>query len=122
MYAFIGGALLYGLAIGGLYMVQDGLLFPRSIARHPMATLPASAERLELVAANGERLIGTFVPARRQSRGLVLGFPGNAWNADDFRRSSPTGSTTSTSRPSTIVATHPAREHPARRRCSPMRC
>jgi pimeloyl-ACP methyl ester carboxylesterase len=84
VYAILGGALVYGLAVGGLYLAQDGLIFPRSIAQHPTAALPAGTERLELKASGGERLVGSFVPARRQSRGLLLGFPGNAWNADDL--------------------------------------
>lgn len=83
VYPLLGGVLLYGLAVGGLYMVQDGLLFPRSIAERPTLPAPAGAERLELEAAGGERLIGRLVPARKPSRGLLIGFGGNAWNADD---------------------------------------
>lgn len=83
MYALVGGAVLYGLAVGGLYLVQEGILFPRSIAERPHSSLPAFAERLELRSTEGKRLVGTLIPARGASRGLVLGFPGNAWNADD---------------------------------------
>lgn len=75
--------MLYGLAVGGLYLVQEGILFPRSIAERPHSSLPAFAERLELRSTEGKRLVGTLIPARGASRGLVLGFPGNAWNADD---------------------------------------
>lgn len=84
LYALLGGAVLYGLAVGGLYLVQDGLLFPRSVAQFPTSTLPPGSERIELVAESGDRLVGNLVPARRKSRGLLLGFPGNAWNADDL--------------------------------------
>jgi hypothetical protein len=84
VYALFGGVILYGLAIGGLYLVQDGLLFPRSMAQRPTSALPPHAERLQLIAPGGERLVGNLVPARGQSRGLLLGFPGNAWNADDL--------------------------------------
>ncbi|HMR30356.1 MAG TPA: alpha/beta hydrolase [Geminicoccaceae bacterium] len=84
MYPLLGGAILYGLAIGGLYLAQDALLFPRSIAERPTLPRPPDAERLELEAAGGDRLVGTFVPARQPSRGLLIGFGGNAWNADDL--------------------------------------
>ena len=83
VYALVGGVLLYGLAVGGLYLVQDGILFPRSIAERPHSAMPAWAERLELRSAEGQRLFGTLLRAQGRSRGLVLGFPGNAWNADD---------------------------------------
>ena len=84
VYAVLGGAVLYGLAVGGLYVAQEGLLFPRSLAQHRTATLPADARRIELAAATGERLVGHLLPARRPSRGLLIGFPGNAANAADL--------------------------------------
>jgi pimeloyl-ACP methyl ester carboxylesterase len=84
VYGLLGGALIYGLAVGGLYMAQDGILFPRSLAERPTSVLPPRAQRLELVSAEGHRLVGTLLAARQPSRGLLLGFPGNAWNADDM--------------------------------------
>ena len=84
MYPLLGGAILYGLAIGGLYLAQDALLFPRSIAERPTLPMPPGAERLELATGSGDRLVGMLVPARQPSRGLLIGFGGNAWNADDL--------------------------------------
>ncbi len=80
----IGGAAAYGLAVGALYLLQESLLFPRGAARAPAYDLPARAARVELSSAEGDRLAGTLLPAAGRSRGLLLGFGGNAWNADDL--------------------------------------
>ncbi len=80
----IGGAAAYGLAVGGLYLLQESLLFPRGAARAPAYSLPERAQRVELASADGERLVGTLLAAAGRSRGLLLGFGGNAWNADDL--------------------------------------
>lgn len=81
----LGGAAAYGLAVGALYLFQDSLLFPRGAARAAAYSLPERAERVALVTAEGDRLVGAFLPsARRPGRGLLLGFGGNAWNADDL--------------------------------------
>ena len=46
--------------------------------------LPPAAERLDLAAASGDRLRGLHIPPARPEgeRLLILGFGGNAWNAD----------------------------------------
>ncbi len=80
----LGGAAVYGALVGGLYVLQDGLLFPRSAARVACYPLPPHAERLTLVSEDGDRIVGHLVRAEGRSRGLVIGFPGNAWNADDY--------------------------------------
>lgn len=80
----IGGAAAYGLAVAALYFLQDSLIFPRGAASAATFALPDRAERITLRAADGERLVGALVPARGRSRGLILGFGGNAWNADDL--------------------------------------
>ncbi|MFO1069167.1 MAG: alpha/beta hydrolase [Geminicoccaceae bacterium] len=69
--------------MGGLYFLQEQLLFPRSVAAQALFRLPAGTETIELQAATGERLVGRLSRAEGASRGLLLGFPGNAWNADD---------------------------------------
>lgn len=80
----IGGAAAYGLAVGALYLLQESLLFPRGAASAPTFALPERAERVELHSPEGDRLVGALIPAREPSRGLLLGFGGNAWNADDL--------------------------------------
>lgn len=80
----IGGAAAWGLAVGALYLLQESLLFPSGAARTAAYDLPERAVRVELVSGEGERLVGTLLPAAGPSRGLLLGFGGNAWNADDL--------------------------------------
>ncbi len=80
----LSGAALYGALVGGLYLLQESLLFPRGAAALPSLPLPGRARRQELVTPDGARLVGYLVPASGPSRGLFLGFSGNAWNVDDF--------------------------------------
>jgi pimeloyl-ACP methyl ester carboxylesterase len=80
----LSGAALYAALVGGLYLLQESLIFPRGAASLPSFPLPARARRQELLTADGARLIGNLVPASRPSRGLFIGFSGNAWNVDDF--------------------------------------
>ena len=54
---------------------------------HGTAALPASAERLALEVPSGEELVGVYLPAEvppSAESALILGFGGNAWNADDL--------------------------------------
>ena len=72
-----GAALLVAL----LALAQDWLIFPRW-AMGPTAPLPAGAERLEAVSADGHRLAGVLVPPRAAVEGpMLLAFGGNAWDA-----------------------------------------
>ncbi|MEM0946223.1 MAG: alpha/beta fold hydrolase [Pseudomonadota bacterium] len=67
-------------------LAQDKLLFPGSAVSNG-SSLPAHAQRLSVVTASGDRLIGTHVASAQQGRttgSLVVGFGGNAWNADDM--------------------------------------
>lgn len=80
----------YCLAVAGLYLLQDHLIFPRyavPAAASPTA-LPPGAERLELRSADGgHRLVGTLVRATAGGDGraaLLLGFAGNATHAGAF--------------------------------------
>jgi pimeloyl-ACP methyl ester carboxylesterase len=79
----LGGAALYALYVGSLYLFQDKLVYRRDMATRPNYPLPEGSERLELRTSDGETIVGNLVRARRPSRGLVIGFSGNAWNADD---------------------------------------
>jgi uncharacterized protein len=82
--------LIAGLA--GLYVVlaalmalaQDWLLFPRWAMVGGAPALSAAAERLTVTAPGGERLAGVLMPAAAGAEGapLVLGFGGNAWDAE----------------------------------------
>ncbi|HEX8222216.1 MAG TPA: alpha/beta hydrolase [Allosphingosinicella sp.] len=64
------------------FVFQARLLFPAgSVAR--AGPLPPGAERLSLDTPDGERLHGVHVaPSRPGSGTLILGFGGNAWNAE----------------------------------------
>lgn len=76
--------LLVYLAICFLvFLAQARLIFPVGMAG-PAGPLPARAERVEIAAPAGERLRGIHIPPARGGEGrlLVLGFGGNAWNAE----------------------------------------
>ncbi|MEO7276639.1 MAG: alpha/beta fold hydrolase, partial [Sphingomicrobium sp.] len=67
-----------------MFGFQSHLIFPAH-AVGPAPPLPAGAERLSFDNAAGLRLAGIHIPglpATRQ-RTLILGFGGNAWNAED---------------------------------------
>lgn len=72
----------YAAIVGVVFIVQGWLLFPA--ASVPAAPVPGGGERLEIEAASGERLVGVHVPASapQGERIVILGFGGNAWNAD----------------------------------------
>lgn len=74
----------YVAAVTALFLFQDSLIFPRQAVRPALEPLPGAAQRLELRSAEGDRLVGNLVRARSGSRGLLIGFGGNAWNADSF--------------------------------------
>jgi len=63
----------------------DDLIFPTH-AVPPPGPLPPGAERLNLSAPDGSRLVGVRIPPAENATGpktLVLGFGGNAWNGED---------------------------------------
>ena len=84
VYALVGSLTLYGMMVAGLYMLQDSMIFPRAAAAVPVHPRPAGAIGLDFVAAHKHRVFGNLVPAGKASRGLLIGFGGNAWNADDL--------------------------------------
>src|SRR3954449_1680347 len=71
-------------AAAGLWLAQDALIFPRYAVGPAAYELPPGTERIELRTPEGHRLVGNLVRAWEPSRGLLLGFTGNAWHADDF--------------------------------------
>ena len=67
-----------------MFEFQSHLIFPiHAVA--PAGPLPAKAERLAVSTPDGDTLRGIYVPADQpdESRTLVLGFGGNAWNGQD---------------------------------------
>ncbi len=67
-----------------MFGFQSHLIFPT----HAVAAagpLPPGAERLSLKTADGHELAGIHIPADRPNKEatLILGFGGNAWNAQD---------------------------------------
>ena len=78
-------AFLYVAVCAFLFLAQTRLLFPVGQVG-AAGPLPPAAERLEMQAASGERLRGLHIPPSRPvaERPLILGFGGNAWNADSM--------------------------------------
>ena len=78
-------AVLYAAVVTGMYLAQTWLLFPTALVGAARVQLPASARRLEARTPDGEVLVGLRIPARGEggeSAPGLLGFGGNAWNAD----------------------------------------
>src|SRR5215216_649700 len=78
------GAIFYLAAIAGMYFAQTWLLFPTTLVAGQVS-LPSPAQRLELRVPGGDLLVGAYVPASApptQDQLTLLGFGGNAWNAD----------------------------------------
>ncbi|HET8749599.1 MAG TPA: alpha/beta fold hydrolase [Sphingomicrobium sp.] len=67
-----------------MFHFQSHLIFPTH-AVPPPGPWPPGAERLSLKTADGSELAGIHIPAdhRSEEPTLILGFGGNAWNAQD---------------------------------------
>jgi len=67
-----------------MFEFQSHLIFPVH-AVPPAGPLPRGAERLSVSTTDGQTLHGVRIPADQAdaSRTLILGFGGNAWNAQD---------------------------------------
>jgi hypothetical protein len=67
-----------------MFEFQSHLIFPTH-AVPPSPPLPAGADRLALETPDGHKLAGIHIPADEpaKERTLILGFGGNAWNAED---------------------------------------
>lgn len=76
----LGGA-LYALAVLGMALAQTALVFPRA-AVGAAPELPAQTTRLRLDLAAGDTLHGVRIVGRNPNAPLLLGFGGNAWNAE----------------------------------------
>jgi fermentation-respiration switch protein FrsA (DUF1100 family) len=77
-------SLFYGAMVAAAYLMQTQALFPTASVR-AAAPPPPAAERLEIMARSGHPLRGLHIPAALPGadRLVILGFGGNAWNADD---------------------------------------
>jgi len=67
-----------------MFEFQTHLIFPtHAVAK--AGPLPRGAELLSVKAADGDELAGVYIPADEAGadRTLILGFGGNAWNAQD---------------------------------------
>jgi pimeloyl-ACP methyl ester carboxylesterase len=78
---------LYAAVIAALWLFQGRMLFPAHAAGGA-GPLPPGSERLTIDTPDGERLHGVRLGARARGGGgerrpLILGFAGNAWNAED---------------------------------------
>jgi dienelactone hydrolase len=82
LYLVLGIALLYGLLIAVAALSQTRMLFPTQIAAASRPSLPRSAEQLRLTTSDGEQLAGVRLGRSSGDRPLLLGFGGNAWNAE----------------------------------------
>lgn len=73
---------LYVGSVAALYLGQRFILFPG--ARMPSTPLdqPRSPERLELISAAGDELRGMLFPSETHHTDLVIGFGGNAQDAE----------------------------------------
>lgn len=79
-------AAIYAIAVAVLWAVQDRLLFPTNLVGQVGTPAPPDAPRLTLTAPDGAELRGVrLVPLSSPmvDRVIVLGFGGNAWNAED---------------------------------------
>ena len=67
-----------------MFEFQSHLIFPTH-AVPPADPMPPGAQRLSLVTPDGKTLAGIHIPAEepKTERTLILGFGGNAWNAQD---------------------------------------
>jgi pimeloyl-ACP methyl ester carboxylesterase len=84
---FLSAVAIYGIVVALAYFAQTWLLFPTGLAELGRPTLPASAKRLEIRTADGNRLGGVWLPgmgSEREKQPLLLGFAGNAWNAENM--------------------------------------
>ncbi|HLL60021.1 MAG TPA: hypothetical protein VK391_09065 [Allosphingosinicella sp.] len=81
----IAALLIYAAILATFFFAQTALIFPARMVQGA-GPLPPGAGRLTLETPDGNRLHGVHIPAslrRGEGRPVILGFPGNAWNAED---------------------------------------
>jgi dienelactone hydrolase len=77
----LAGMLLYGGLVAILALLQTGMLFPRKMVG-PAPALPPQTIRLQVTTPEGDTLHGVQLPGADPQAPLLLGFGGNAWNAE----------------------------------------
>ena len=78
----LGIALLYASLVLLTAFFQTRMLFPARMAAANRPPLPSFAEPLQLTTPDGDRLVGVRLGSPSGTKPLLLGFGGNAWNAD----------------------------------------
>jgi uncharacterized protein len=76
--------IFYVAVVALLFVLQGWILFPARMAGGA-GPLPPVAERLSFRAGDGSRIYGVHIPPAAKPDGdrtLILGFGGNAWNAE----------------------------------------
>jgi hypothetical protein len=76
--------LVYAAILVAFYFAQTALIFPARMVQGA-GPLPRGAERLTVNVADGNRLRGVHIRPRLERGGerpVILGFAGNAWNAE----------------------------------------
>lgn len=84
----LGLAVAYVAVVAIMYLAQTWMLFPTRLAELSATPLPANAQRLEVATPDGERLVGVLIPGSekgdQEETDTILGFGGNAWNAESL--------------------------------------
>lgn len=114
------GMALYVAVLTGMYFAQTWLIFPTTLVEAGHVRLPASAQRLEIEASNGDRLVGVHLPgsvSSGQRRPLLLGFGGMPGAVMPWPSTCTSASLIAAWSPSTIGATGRARGGLVQRRC-----
>jgi pimeloyl-ACP methyl ester carboxylesterase len=81
LYLALAIVLLYLCLVLIAALSQTQMLFPVHVAAANRPVLPPDAERLEVRTPDGGQLIGVRLGSSIDTRPLLLGFGGNAWNA-----------------------------------------
>jgi len=84
LYLILGAAIVYVALVSVAALSQTRMLFPTQMAAANRPALPRSAERLELKTPDGETLAGVRLGTPFDAKPLLLGFGGNAWNAESM--------------------------------------
>ena len=85
LYLALGLIAVYAAVVTAMYVGQTWLLFPTALARMARVQLPSSTQHLEVRTPDGESLKGIRTPSMEeaaQNAPTLLGFGGNAWNAE----------------------------------------
>ena len=73
---------IYAAIITAMYFAQTWLIFPTTLAGLSRVQLPATAERVEISTPDRASLVGVRVPPTQPGGPTLVGFGGNAWNAE----------------------------------------